>query len=150
MHIVGSISSTQISLFGKLPLLIPHSFIISERRCRNFRPSHAYQFAGVLVGGGSCFFSMIHQNLKDGAPKIAKLPYFSGFMVYKPTYVWGAPSCSSKLRFLNHLREKVKTIKNLREILRRRTSSDTSICIYQRFLRGETHNTGIQNIIPSS
>ena len=43
--------------------------------------------------------------IQDGAPKIAKLPYFSGFMVditivfigvimvYKPTYNWGAPSC---------------------------------------------------------
>ena len=44
--------------------------------------------------------------LQDGAPKIAKLPYkwlnmvditiVNGgyFMVYKPTYVWGALSCT--------------------------------------------------------
>ena len=44
---------------------------------------------------------------QDGAPKIAKLPYFSGFMVditivfigvimvYKPTYNWGAPCFDS-------------------------------------------------------
>ena len=43
------------------------------------------------------------ENIQDGAPKIAKLPYFSGFMVditivnrayfmvYKPTYNWGGP-----------------------------------------------------------
>ena len=50
--------------------------------------------------------------MQDGAPKIAKLPYFSGFMVditivnrgyfmvYKPTYNWGAPSCIKVLIFV--------------------------------------------------
>jgi hypothetical protein len=52
-------------------------------------------------------YSKFYQLIQGGAPKIAKLPYFSGFMVditivnrafvmvYKPTYNWGAPSCTT-------------------------------------------------------
>ena len=58
-----------------------------------------------LIGGHSManITARPGKTLQDGAPKIAKLPYFSGFMVditivligvimvYKPTYNWGAP-----------------------------------------------------------
>ena len=51
-------------------------------------------------------FLYVYQRVQAGAPKIAKLPYKwlnygdnelvndCYFMVYKPTYNWGAPSCN--------------------------------------------------------